>query len=113
MHIPDLDWKWMDDLNTKGIGKVSNLDVLETLRDKHTKTEEIESMFINTMLYLRPVGGKTETTNTIMQSIVHAEVKSNLVKIETEGTRHNAWIQFMQEIMGESGEKIRQKYLLN
>ena len=87
--------------------------MLETLEDKCKEMEEIGSMFVTTTLYLKPVRGKTETTNAIIQSIVHAKVKSNLPKVKAEGTRHNAWIQFMQEITGESGEKIRQKYLLN
>ena len=113
LNIPDLGWKWTDDLNTKGIGKVSNLDVIEILEAKYKRMEEIGSMFINTTIYLKPVREKTETTNTITQLIVHAEVKSNIPKVKTEGRDHVVWTQFMQEVMGESKEEIRKKYLPN
>ena len=75
--------------------------------------EEIRSMFINTTIYLKPVREKTDTTNTITQSIVHAEVKSNLAKVKTEGRSHKVWTQFMQEVIRESKEEIRKKYLPN
>ena len=37
LNILDLGWKWTDDLNTKGIGKVSNLDVIEILENKYKR----------------------------------------------------------------------------
>ena len=113
LKILDLGWKWTDDLNTKGIGKVSNVDVIEILEDKYKRMEKIESMFVNTTIYLKPVREKTKTVNTITQSIVHAEVKVNLAKLKKEGTSHMVWTQFMQEVMGESKEEIRKKYLLD
>ena len=113
LNILDLGWKWTDDLNTKGIGKVSNLDVIEILEDKYKRMEDIGSMFVNTTIYLRPVREKTEITNTITQSIVHAEVKSNLAKVKTEERSHEVWTQFMQGVMGESKEEVRNKYLPN
>ena len=113
LNILDLGWKWTDDLNTKGIGKVSNVDVIEILEAKYKTMIEIGSVFINTTIYLKPVREKTETTNTKTQSIVHAEVKSNLAKVKTEGRSHKVWTQFMQEEMGESKEEIRKKYLPN
>ena len=74
---------------------------------------EIGSVFVNTTIYLKPVREKTETTNTKTQLIVHAEVKSNLAKVKKEGRSHEVWTQFMQEVMGESKEEIRKKYLPN
>ena len=74
---------------------------------------EIGSVFINTTIYLKSVREKTETTNTKTQLIVHAKVKSNLAKVKTEGRSHEVWTQFMQEVMGESKEEIRKKYLPN
>ena len=63
LKIPDLGWKWTDDLNTKGIGKVSNVDVIEILEDKYKRMEKIESMFVNTTIYLKPVRERTKTVN--------------------------------------------------
>ena len=37
LNIPDLGWKWTDDLNSKGIGKVSNVDVIEILEAKYKR----------------------------------------------------------------------------
>ena len=91
LNIKDLGWKWTDDLNTKGIGKVNNLDVIEILENKYKRMEEIGSMFINTTIYLNPIREKTKTTNTITQLIVHAEVKSNLAKVKAEGRSHETW----------------------
>ena len=113
MKIPDLGWQWTDDLNTKGIGKVSNVDVIEILENEYKRIEKIESMFVNTTIYIKPVREETKTVNTITQSIVHAEVKVNLAKLKKEGTNHTVWTQFMQEVMGESKEEIRKKYLFD
>ena len=109
----DLGWKWTDDLNTKSIGKESNLDVIEILENKYKTMVEIGSVFVNTTISLKPVKEKTKTTNTKTQSIVHAEVKSNLAKVKTEGRSHEIWTQFMQEVTVESKEEIRKKYLPN
>ena len=87
--------------------------MIEILEDKYKRMEKIESMFVNTTIYLKPVREKTKTVNTITQSIVHTEVKVNLARSKKEGTSHMVWTQFMQEVMGESKEKIRKKYLLD
>ena len=42
LNIPDLGWKWTDDLNTKGIGKVSNLDVIEILENNIKEWKKLE-----------------------------------------------------------------------
>ena len=63
LNIPDLGWKWTDDLNSKGIGKVSNVDVIEILEAKYKTMAEVGSVFINTTIYLKPIREKTERTD--------------------------------------------------
>ena len=41
LKILDLGWKWTDDLKTKSIGKVSNVDVIEILEDKYKRMERL------------------------------------------------------------------------
>ena len=89
------------------------MDVIEILEDKYKRMEKIESMFVNTTIYLKPMRQRTKTVNTLTQWIVHTEVKVNPTRSKKERTSHTVWTQFMQEVMGESKEEITKKYLLN
>ena len=113
LKILNLGWRWTDDLNTKIIGKVSNVDVIEILEDNIKEWKRLRVCLLTPQIYLKPLREKTKTVNTITQLIVHAEVKVNLAKLKKEGTSHMVWTQFMQEVTGESKEKIKKKYLLD